>query len=315
MAEAMTIPERPVNAVVVLGPTATGKTRLGVHLARTFDGEVVSADSRQVYRGLDIGAGKDLAEYVVEGVEVPYHLIDVVDPVDDEFSVYQFQRCFHQVFEQLSGRGKLPVVVGGTGLYLEAVLRSYRMVEAPEDPGLRAELAALDDVALAARLAALRPLQHNTTDLLDRRRTIRAIEIATWEHRGSGGGSPLPSPEVRALLLGVRLPRPQLRQRIMRRLRERLAGGLIEEVEGLLARGVSRQKLHFFGLEYRFVCQYLDREIRNRNDLTQKLHAAICAFAKRQETWFRRMERKAPIVWLEGTDLPRAEQLVRERLP
>jgi tRNA dimethylallyltransferase len=231
------------NLVVVLGPTASGKTRLGVELARELGGEIVSADSRQVYRGLDIGAGKDLDEYSSGGSPVAYHLIDIVD-LDSEFSVFEYQQRFFSVFEDLLARTVLPIVVGGSGLYLEAVLNGYRMVDVPADPVLRADLEPLSQEALVDRLQALRRV-HNTTDLEDRDRLVRAIEQYSEQHE------PEPGPEIRPVVLGVRWDREVLRGRIRKRLGERLEEGLIDEVQSLREAGVSWEKLSFLGLEYR----------------------------------------------------------------
>jgi tRNA dimethylallyltransferase len=297
------------NALVVLGPTASGKTRLGVALAAEFGGEIVSADSRQVYRGLDIGSGKDLDEYVVAGRAIPYHLIDIVD-LDTEYNVYRYQRDFHAVFEGLTSRAVLPLVVGGTGLYLDAVLEKYRMVEVPESAGLRRELERCSDDDLAARLRSLKPDLHNTTDLTDRTRMIRAIEIA----RHSRSNPPSPAPDIRPLVLGTRWEREELRTRIRRRLKNRLDAGLIEEVERLLAHAVGMDKLQFLGLEYRHVAEYLSGAIKNRNDLLQKLGSAICRLAKRQDTWFRRMERNGvDIHWIDRSDLDAAKAVYHEK--
>jgi len=296
------------NALVVLGPTASGKTRLGVGLARELGGEVVSADSRQVYRGLDIGTGKDLGEYVVEGVRVPCHLIDIVDP-GEEFNVFEYQKRFYAVFEELVARDVLPVVVGGSGLYIEAVLKGYRMVEAPEDPELRAELDALPDAALVERLASLKDRLHNTTDLATRDRMIRAIEIAAYsrEHEAA------PAPDIRPLILGTAWSRDHLRARIRQRLKERLSSGLIEEVERVHAAGTSWERLEQLGLEYRFVAEFLQGKIQNKNDLLQKLAAAISAFAKRQDTWFRRMERNGAVIhWVPEARLEVARGIVHD---
>jgi len=282
------------NLLVILGPTASGKTRLGVELARACGGEILSVDSRQVYRGLDIGSGKDLEEYVVGGRTVPYHLIDIVD-LDVEFSVFDFQRRFFDSFESLQKREKPAIAVGGSGLYLESILKAYRMVNVPPNEMLRSELqdSPLED--LRRRLKALRPT-HNTTDLKDVDRLIRAIEIAEYSARHE----PEPAPAIDALVLGVHWDRKILRRRIRARLGARLEAGLIEEVEALHSSGVPWEKLSFLGLEYRFVSEFLRGEIRNRNDLEQKLASAICAFAKRQETWFRRMQRRGgPIHWVE----------------
>ncbi|NCB64416.1 MAG: tRNA (adenosine(37)-N6)-dimethylallyltransferase MiaA, partial [Clostridia bacterium] len=206
---------RKTNALVVLGPTATGKTSLGVQLSRALGGEILSADSRQVYRGLDIGSGKDLSEYTTGGQHVPYHLIDIAG-LDQEFSVYDFQKAFFAALGEVCGRGRLPIAVGGTGLYLEAVIAGYDFADAPENPELREELAGLDDEALRGRLLALRPDQHNTTDLGDRERLLRAIEIAEAANAQRGGGDTVPSPEFHPLILGVAPDRDELRRRIAR---------------------------------------------------------------------------------------------------
>ncbi len=291
------------NLLMVLGPTASGKTRLGVELARELGGEIVSADSRQVYRGLDIGAGKDLDEYSVGGPPVPYHLIDIVD-LDVEFSVFDFQKRFFEVFDEIDASEKLPIVVGGSGLYLESILSENRLVEVPENAGLRAELEVETTETLIERLRGLKKV-HNRTDLEDRTRLIRAIEIA--EH--SANHQPESSPEITALVIGIHWDRRVLRDRIQIRLAERMQGGLIDEVQRLHEGGVSWEKLEFLGLEYRFVSEFLRGVIKNRNDLKQKLGSAICAFAKRQETWFRRMERKGTVIhWIEGGDLELARR-------
>jgi len=288
------------DTIVLLGPTASGKTRLGVALARELNGEIISADSRQVYRGMDIGTGKDLAEYG----DVPYHLIDILEPGED-FNVFLFQKLCFAAMDEIRARNRLPVIVGGTGLYLDAVLRKYRMVEVPDNPDLRRELADFSPEELAARLLAVNPRLHNTTDLLDRDRLLRAIEIAEYEQ----SHEPEPLPEIRPIVFGVRWERSVLRQRITTRLKERLAAGLIEEVAELHRQGVPYETLEFYGLEYRFVARHLKGEL-NRNDLFQKLNSAIHDFAKRQDTWFRRMERQGTeIHWLDGAGEPLQEAL------
>ncbi len=288
------------NLLVILGPTASGKTRLGVQLARSFSGEIISADSRQVYRGMDIGTGKDLAEYG----EVPYHLIDVAEP-GDEFNVFMFQHRFLAAFADIHGRGRFPILVGGTGMYLDAVLRGYRLVEVPENPELRRTLTPLSLEDLGDRLRTGNPRLHNTTDLLDRDRLIRAIEIAEHEDKHK----PELLPEIRPVVFGVRWERTQLRRRITERLKARLDSGLVEEVAQLHAAGTPWEKLEFYGLEYRFVARYLKGEL-SRNDMFQQLNSAIHDFAKRQETWFRRMERHGIVIhWLDGAKAPLAEAL------
>lgn len=288
-------PRTDINLITLLGPTACGKTRLAVAAARCLNGEIISADSRQVFRGMDIGTGKDLEEYG----DVPYHLIDILDP-GAEFSVFDFQRHFCTAFADVTARGRLPLLVGGTGLYLDAVLRGYRLVEVPEDAELRLELAELPLEALQQRLLTLAPAQHNTTDLGHRERLVRAIEIASLEQRG-GSVKTVELPTLRPLVFGIRMAREVLRRRITERLKVRLQGGLVEEVQRLLTAGVPPERLDDYGLEYRFVSRYLLGEL-NRNDMFQKLNAAIHDFAKRQETWFRRMEKHGvPIVWLDAT--------------
>jgi tRNA dimethylallyltransferase len=289
--------EPSCNLLVILGPTASGKTRLGVAAARLLGGEIVSADSRQVFRRMDLGTGKDLAEYG----EVPCHLIDILEP-GSEFNVFAFQRRFFEAFAEIGARGRLPVLVGGTGLYLDAILKGYRLVEVPENPALRAELDGLSPQELAERLQRLRPKQHNTTDLTDRERLVRAIEIAEGE--AAAGAKLPPLPELRPAVFGLRWERAELRRRITARLKERLAQGLIEEVARLHAGGVSWERLEFYGLEYRFVARHLKGEL-SRDDMFQQLESAIHDFAKRQETWFRRMERQGiEIHWLEGAGEP-----------
>lgn len=289
------LPDRTgCNLLVILGPTASGKTRLGTAAARLLNGEIISADSRQVFRGMDMGTGKDLDEYG----GVPYHLIDILDP-GEEFSVFAFQRLFNEAFAGIRGRGRLPILVGGTGLYLDAVLRGYRLVEVPENPALRRELAELPLEELRERLLGLTPRLHNSTDLIDRDRLLRAIEIATFERTVVEAKAPA-LPELHPLVFGIRFERELLRRRITERLKARLGGGMIEEVERLLAAGVPSERLDWYGLEYRFVTRYLRGEL-NRNDMFQKLNAAIHEFAKKQENWFRRMERDGvEIIWLDG---------------
>jgi tRNA dimethylallyltransferase len=296
------------NLLTILGPTASGKTRLAVALAKELTGEIISADSRQVFRQMDIGSGKDLHEYG----EIAYHLIDIIDP-GQEFSVFAFQRLFIKAFEEISASGKLPVLCGGTGLYLDAALRGYRMVEVPEDSSLRAELAQKSDEELIVLLQQLIPNQHNNSDLTDRNRTIRAIEIASFE---SQPREEEPFPVIQSLIIGILWDRAQLRQRITKRLRQRLETGLLEEVQSLHASGIPWERLEYYGLEYRFVAAFLQGKM-NRNDLFQKLNAAIHDFAKRQETWFRRMERNGMVInWVDGAGdvVDQAGEIIRRTL-
>jgi tRNA dimethylallyltransferase len=255
---------------------------------------------------MDIGTGKDLDEYG----NVPYHLIDILD-AGEEFSVFAFQRLFNDAFTAIRSRGRLPILVGGTGLYLDAVLRGYRMIEVPKDPVLRDELAELPLEALRERLLSLNPRVHNSTDLIDRERLVRAIEIAAVEQTATEAEAPA-LPELRPLVFGIRLERELLRRRITERLKARLSHGMIEEVERLLAGGLPAERLDWYGLEYRFVTRYLRGEL-NRNDMFQKLNAAIHEFAKKQEHWFRRMEKNGvEIIWLDGGNDPLAALLAEK---
>ena len=281
------------NLLVILGATAGGKTGLAVQVARRVSGEIISADSRQVYRGMDLGTGKDLQEYG----DVPYHVIDIAEP-GSEYNVFQFQRdCFDSI-EAIWQRQRLPIICGGTGMYLDAVLRGYRLVSVPPNQQLRDELELCSDNALRQELLQLKPEQHNRTDLDDRDRLIRAIEIAVGEQSAAQDLTPLP--EISPLVFGIKWPRELLRKRIAIRLRERFEAGMIEEVQQLHDSGVPWEKLEFYGLEYRLIAQYLQGQL-NRNDMGQKLRSAIGQFAKRQETFFRRMEKNGvTICWLDG---------------
>lgn len=283
------------DIVAILGPTAAGKTRLAVSVAQHLGCEIISADSRQVYRRMDIGTGKDLGEYTLEGGRIRHHLIDIVEP-GTEFNVFEYQRCFLDAYEDMQLRGKLPLLCGGSGMYLDAVLSGYRLLEAPPNENLRAELDRLSQSELVSRLHGLRDL-HNTTDTSDRARLVRAIEIA--EHMQNTPDSELRLDLV-ARVYGLRWDRDRLRRRIVERLNHRLECGLIEEVQGLLGEGLTSQQLEFYGLEYRFVTRYVFGEL-TRNDMVQKLTSSITQFAKKQETWFRRMERRGlAIRWLDG---------------
>ncbi len=295
------------NLIVILGPTASGKTRLAARLARERGSEIISADSRQVYRGMDIGTGKDLREYVVDGLAVPYHLIDIVDP-DYEFSVFDYQTNFLRVFTDISSRGIVPIMVGGTGLYIEAAIEGYRLLPVPANPSLRRELDKEGMKELRNRLIELKPEVHNTTDLLDRKRLMRAIEIMEFTKIHNNHESH--SRPVVALVLGLRWERSVLRERITDRLHKRLKTGMIEEVERLHRSGIGWEKLDFFGLEYRYIGLYL-RGMMTYSEMLQKLNTRIHQFAKRQETWFRRMEKKGTAIhWINGDDYGKAAEVI-----
>ena len=287
------------NLIVILGPTASGKTQMATKLAYDLQGEIISADSRQVYKNMDIGTGKDLNQYIINDRKIPYHLIDIVVP-ESEFNLFEFQNRFYKIFGDLIEKKTLPVLVGGTGLYLEAVLRGYDMPLAPMDQELRKELNRKSKDELQKMLLALKPHLHNKTDLEDSERLIRAIEIE--RARSIKDQDQGEKPSIDAVVFGIRWERSTLRQRITVRLKDRLEQGMIEEVMNLHTAGLAWTKLESFGLEYRFISQYLQRKI-SFDEMTNKLNAAIHQFAKRQETWFRRMEKKGIVIkWLQSND-------------
>ena len=285
------------NLAVILGPTASGKTQLAAKLANDLHGEIISADSRQVYKNMDIGTGKDLNQYIINGRRIPYHLIDIVAP-ENEFNLFEFQNRFYKTFSELIEKKILPVLVGGTGLYLESVLTGYNMPHAPMDQELRKELSRKSKDELQKMLLALKPQLHNKTDLEDSERLIRAIEI----ERARSAKDQTQKPDINAVVFGIRWERSTLRQRITVRLKERLEQGMIEEVMKLHTAGLTWKKLESFGLEYRFISQYLQKKI-TFDEMKNRLNTAIHQFAKRQETWFRRMEKKGVVInWLQSND-------------
>ncbi|MBP5519486.1 MAG: tRNA (adenosine(37)-N6)-dimethylallyltransferase MiaA [Treponema sp.] len=285
------------NCVIILGPTAVGKTAIGVAVAHAFNGEIISADSRQTYRHLDIGSGKDLDEYQVDGVAVPYHLIDITE-LPAEYNVYNYQQDFYKAFKDITGRQKLPVVVGGTGMYIDAIVRDYQLVILPENKKLHEELEATPLEVLAARLMELQPDLHTKGDLLEKDRVIKALEIIEAKKCGVDSTS-VQRPQINPLMIGTTLPRPQLWENISIRLKERLDGGMLEEVQSIHESGISWERLEKLGLEYRFCSQFLQGKIASREELFEGLFIAIRQFAKRQETWFRMMEKKGvKINWL-----------------
>ena len=297
------------NCAVVLGATATGKTALAVKLAHAKHGEIISADSRQVYRGLDLGTGKDLQEYG----SIPYHLIDVCD-LSREFTVFHFQQEVYRIFPQLVEKGALPIIAGGTGLYLDAILRSYELIPVPENPALRKELATKTQPKLQDMLMALKPDIHNKTDLEQPDRLVRAIEIARYrqEHPESAAVHLHNVPFIKPKIYGISFERSILRERIRRRLIARIDAGMIEETEQIHAQGYSWERLESLGLEYRFTAQYLQGKIESKEAYIEQLYRAIGQFAKRQETWFRRMERNGiEIEWIDGNE---AAQLTAEMI-
>jgi len=282
--------------IVILGPTACGKTSLAVYTAAQLNTGIISADSRQVYRGMDIGTGKDLTEYTLDGNEIPVSLIDVAEPAE-EFNLHSYLKIFKEVYADYQRLGKDPVLCGGTGLYIEAVIGGYNLVDVPENAELRKQYDRMELQELVALLQSYGPL-HATTDSLDRQRTYRALEVA--EFRKSQGLSERVNPYPHQAIFGIHYERETVRQRITARLKERLNNGMIDEVNYLLDMGVSKKRLLAFGLEYKFITQYLSSEIQY-DEMFNKLNIAIHQFSKRQMTWFRKMERSGyQIHWIDG---------------
>ncbi|GAB4287443.1 MAG: tRNA (adenosine(37)-N6)-dimethylallyltransferase MiaA [Ignavibacteriaceae bacterium] len=298
----------PPVLITVLGPTATGKTRFASRLAHEFDGEIISADSRQVYRKLNIGTGKDYDDYCVNGYIVPYHLIDILDP-QDEFDVYQFKNEFYNVFHLINQKNRIPFLVGGTGLYLSAVLQNYNFPQVDFDSDEYHKLKKLEPEKLKEILLSFSSRLHNTTDFSSKERMIKAIMIKSHE-----SGVNRSSPEFNSLIIGIKLRRELVKSRITERLHKRLKAGMIEETENLLKEGISHQRLRELGLEYKYISFYLSGEL-DYNQLVDKLNTAIHRFSKRQMTWFRKMEREGVrINWLHPDDLPGARELIHSFL-
>lgn len=289
--------------ITVLGPTACGKTAFAARLAHELGGEIISADSRQVYRSMDLGTGKDLDDYVVDGEKVPYHLIDIAD-AGEKYNVYEYQHDFMEAFADVTARGRLPILCGGTGLYLESVLRNYRLSQVPRNPELRERLAGKTLDELKTILEGYKKL-HNTTDVDTAQRAIRAIEIEDYYSR-----IPLDEREFRqvdSLVIGLKIDRELRRAKITKRLYERLDEGMVEEVRRIIAGGVKPEDLIYYGLEYKYLTLYVIGEL-TYEDMVAQLEIAIHQFAKRQMTWFRGMEKRGVTIhWIDAT-LPYEEK-------
>ena len=294
------------NCIFVLGPTAVGKTAIGVRLAKALNGEIISADSRQVYKGLDIGSGKDLKDYEIGGEKIPYHLIDICD-LKTEYNLFDFQEDFYSAFSDISSRGKIPVCVGGTGMYIDNIVRNYAMIPFKENSEERAKLETKSEEELKSILTNEKEKLHNTSEFGDKERMIKAILINRFnlsdECKKLREEMLSNRPKINPLIIGTTLERPVLRARIAKRLKDRLDEDLIEEVQNLHANkdenGAEWERLESLGLEYRFVSEYLQGKIESKERLFELLSLAIGQFAKRQETWFRSMEKKGvKINWL-----------------
>lgn len=285
--------------IVVLGPTASGKTSVAANIAYRFNGEVISADSRQVYRGMDLGTGKDYEDYIINGTQIPYHLIDIRD-AGEKYNVFEFQTDFLDAYNEIKGHGKLPVLCGGTGMYIEAVTKGYKLWPVPPNPELREELEKKSLEELITILASKKNL-HNTSDTDTKKRAIRGIEIAEYYEEHPEIETEYPTFDV--LYLGVKYQRNKERKNITERLAQRLENGLIEEAKKLLEEGLAHEDLTYYGLEYKFLSLYLQGEL-SYQEMFSRLNTAIHQFAKRQRTWFRKMEKEGvKIHWIEG-ELP-----------
>lgn len=292
------------NLITILGPTATGKTRLAALLANEFNGEIISADSRQVYRRMNLGTGKDYDDYNVDGITIPSYMIDIAEPYE-EFNLFLFQERFFETFRLINEKDKNPFLAGGTGLYLNAIINNYDLVKVEAYQERVEELSHLSEEELRNILIDISPRLHNKTDLEIKERIIKAILIAESKE------SDIKKENIFSLNIGISYPREVIKKRITERLKQRLKNGMIEEVEGLIKEGITFEKLSFFGLEYKFIGLYLKKEI-TYNDMFQKLNSAIHAFAKRQMTWYRKMEKEGTAInWTEGNDFEKAKGIIK----
>jgi len=292
------------DLITLLGPTASGKTGFAAALAFEFDAEIISADSRQVYRGMNVGTGKDLKEYTVNGRQIPYHLIDICNP-GEKYNIFEFQRDFHHIFSSLKAKGKLPILCGGSGLYIESVLKGYKLLDVPENYELRENLQAKTMDELEEILGSYKQL-HNKTEVDSAQRAIRAIEIEEFylhQHPEQRDYAP-----INSLIIGVDIDRNLRREKISRRLKARLEEGMLDEVKGLLDSGISAEDLIYYGLEYKYLTLFLIGKLTYK-EMVDRLEIAIHQFAKRQMTWFRGMERRGlTIHWLP------AEMPIRDKI-
>lgn len=292
------------DLIAILGPTASGKTPFAAALADVLDTEIISADSRQIYRGMDLGTGKDLVDYTVNGKQIPYHLIDIADP-GYKYNVFEYQRDFLTAYESIEQKGKLPVLCGGTGMYLEAVLKGYKLLPVPENPELRTQLADKSLEELTEMLKQYKSL-HNTTDVDTTKRAIRAIEIE--EHYAHTPVDERAFPKLNSLIIGVNIDRELRREKISRRLRQRLDEGMVDEVRRLIDSGIQPDDLIYYGLEYKYLTLYAIGKL-TYEEMYKELETAIHQFAKRQMTWFRGMERRGFTIHWVDAGLPMEEKI------
>lgn len=294
------------DLITIIGPTASGKTTLAAHLAARLDTEIISGDSRQIYKGMDIGTGKDIADYTVNGKLIPYHLIDICEP-GYKYNVFEYQHDFHKAFEQIKEKNKMPILCGGTGMYIEAVLKGYKLLDVPENKELRNSLKGKSLAELTQILASYKTL-HNKTDVDSAQRAIRAIEIEEYyKHTDPGKNEYNP---INSLIIGIDIERELRRSKISKRLRVRLDEGMIDEIKGLLNRGISAEDLIYYGLEYKYITLYATGQI-SYNQMFTELEISIHQFAKRQMTWFRGMERRGFTIHWINAEIPTAEKIDR----
>lgn len=294
------------DLITILGPTACGKTKFAAYLSSRINGEIISADSRQVYRKMNLGTGKDYEDYTVNGKKIPYHLVDILEP-GYKFNVFEFQKHFLEVYNEIRARNNIPVLCGGTGMYIDAVTKSYKLMPVPQDIKLRKELESKSAEELAEILALYRKL-HNITDTDTKKRAIRAIEIE--EYYAVHPESKHDYPEINNIFLGIKFDRLSIKKRITERLHERLKKGMVEEVQNLLKEGLKPDDLIYYGLEYKYITQYIEGDL-DYDIMVEKLNIAIQQFAKRQMTWFRKMEREgAKINWFDRY-IPLEEKIIR----
>ena len=295
--------------ITILGPTASGKTTLAAHLAARIGGEIISADSRQIYRRMDIGTGKDLDDYVVDGKQIPYHLIDIAEP-GTKYNLFQYQQDFHDAYNDIKSRGATPILCGGTGLYIEAALKGYALSPVPQNPELRARLEGKSLEELTGMLVALKQkngsVMHNTTDVDTAQRAIRAIEIEAYNAEHPTEERQMP--KIDSLVIGVNIDRESRREKITKRLRQRLDNGMVEEIRSIIDSGVAPEDLIYYGLEYKYVTEYVIGKT-TYDEMFRSLEIAIHQFAKRQMTWFRGMERRGTVIhWIDAS-LPMEEKI------
>ncbi len=298
--------DQKYELITILGPTACGKTTLAVNLALEINGEIISADSRQVYRGMDIGTGKDIDDYTVNGKQIPYHLIDIVD-AGYKYNVYEFQQDFIRSYNNISEKNKMPILCGGTGMYIDAVTKGYKLIKVPVNNELRKKLEKISLDELSLILSKTKNM-HNKSDISTKKRAIRAIEIE--EYYKSNPEIDENYPQIKCLFIGVKYDRDSRRKQISQRLKQRLDEGMIDEVQTLIDKGINSETLLYYGLEYKYLTLYLTKQL-SYNEMFTKLEIAIHQFAKRQMTWFRSTERKGvKIHWIDGYT-PIGEKIIR----